>query len=537
MIHTEMIRIGVTGHRILKNPQEIATSVQEVLRKIGKIVKRANNESAKFVAISPLAEGADRIVAQEILAIPGSAMEAILPLEPEEYMKDFETSSSKEEFRGLLQKAAMTHRVTPQPTRSEAYELAGRFVVDNCDVLLAVWDGEAGRGRGGTAEIVNYARKTGKPLVWINANAPKVIKNERLKELHDQELAKKYRRVYEAENLSPKKLNSKQNEALAKLKRHLENSFADCSDRMNEEVKKPLWERMKIISHHILPHFAKAELLAGKYQRLYRLASKTIYILAALAVISIAAQFIFHLPHQVIAVEILSMIIVLLIITYGNHVGWHRRWLDYRLLAERLRYEVFVSFLTDAVTFDESDYLHCRAVHTSWSIKLFNEIKSRNRIDGKLSPAFWGCLKSFLKTAWLEDQRQYHDKKSEEELEKHKLISRCGEVFFALTLVAALLHFFHVGNDFAGKTWTFLAISFPAIGSAFSALRAHFEYKKIADRSMRMVEWLQELINKVDAVNSLDTLQILVKQTESLMLQENSDWHVTMHVHHLETPA
>jgi hypothetical protein len=53
-------------------------------------------------------------------------------------------------------------------SRTEAYEQAGRYVVEHSDVLVAVWDGLSASGRGGTAEIVAWARGLGKAVfrVW-----------------------------------------------------------------------------------------------------------------------------------------------------------------------------------------------------------------------------------------------------------------------------------------------------------------------------------------------------------------------------------
>jgi hypothetical protein len=175
-----MIRIGVTGHRNLTDPLLISEGIQKVLKKIRRIVRNDNSETADIIILSSLAEGTDRIVAREILAAPPSELEAVLPLDPAEYLKDFASSSSRREFRDFLQKASKTHIVRQRSTRSEAYGKAGRFVVDNCDILIAVWDGQAGRGKGGTADMVDYARKTGKPLFWINAANPTVIKEERI---------------------------------------------------------------------------------------------------------------------------------------------------------------------------------------------------------------------------------------------------------------------------------------------------------------------------------------------------------------------
>ena len=52
-------------------------------------------------------------------------------------------------------------------TRVEAYEQAGQYVADHCDVLVALWDGRPATGRGGTEEIVQYARENKRPVVWI----------------------------------------------------------------------------------------------------------------------------------------------------------------------------------------------------------------------------------------------------------------------------------------------------------------------------------------------------------------------------------
>ena len=63
--------------------------------------------------------------------------------------------------------------------------------VDGSDVLIAVWDGEPARGRGGTAEVVAYARSLGKPVVLIDSNTLEVTR-ENLQKLArtDESLAK-----------------------------------------------------------------------------------------------------------------------------------------------------------------------------------------------------------------------------------------------------------------------------------------------------------------------------------------------------------
>jgi len=40
-------------------------------------------------------------------------------------------------------------------------------VVDHCDLLIAVWDGEPTSSRGGMAEIIAYAREQNRPILRV----------------------------------------------------------------------------------------------------------------------------------------------------------------------------------------------------------------------------------------------------------------------------------------------------------------------------------------------------------------------------------
>jgi hypothetical protein len=120
--------------------------------------------------ISALAEGADRLAAREALRL-GAELDVVLPFPREDYEKDFPDAVA--DFRELLSMArvfTLDGLRDGGAAQTESYEAAGRFVVGNCDLLLAVWDGARARGRGGTAEIVSYAIRVGVPVWWIDAN-------------------------------------------------------------------------------------------------------------------------------------------------------------------------------------------------------------------------------------------------------------------------------------------------------------------------------------------------------------------------------
>ncbi|MGN6693991.1 MAG: hypothetical protein ACTHN0_07425 [Aquihabitans sp.] len=151
--------VGVTGHRDLARPDDVAAAVDAVLDALAA-------DGQVLVAVSGLAEGADRIVAQRVLARPGGRLVALLPLDPADYVADFADVASVQEFTDLLAAADEYEVIRGAPsddwTREAAYERAGHAMLDRSDVLLALWDGEPGRGRGGTAEMVFEAGLIGR---------------------------------------------------------------------------------------------------------------------------------------------------------------------------------------------------------------------------------------------------------------------------------------------------------------------------------------------------------------------------------------
>ena len=161
-------RIGVTGHRDLADPDALRAPIREAVRRLKEIVP-VSPEDIVPVVISALAEGADRLVAEVVLRAQEDArLEVALPLPAGDYIGDFKTEDSKQEFCCLLDQASDIWQTPDAPTRDEAYERAGRYIVDRADAVIAVWDGERPRGQGGTAEIVGYAGEQGVPLAWVH---------------------------------------------------------------------------------------------------------------------------------------------------------------------------------------------------------------------------------------------------------------------------------------------------------------------------------------------------------------------------------
>jgi hypothetical protein len=187
-----LIRIGVTGHRKLDDPvamqalvkkaidAEVEKRIPEESSRKTERVQQAGTNAIVFRVLSPLAEGADRVVARAILDYPNACLDAVLPLALEDYLEDFATEGSRAEFEELLKLCKKpvllrTRRIQDErrdpdgqaELRRDAYANAGRYVVDHCDLLIAVWNGEPSRERGGTAEIVQYALKQNRPILRV----------------------------------------------------------------------------------------------------------------------------------------------------------------------------------------------------------------------------------------------------------------------------------------------------------------------------------------------------------------------------------
>lgn len=178
------LRVGVVGHRPGRLQHADSSQLSEAIRDILKMIKEQADSFAMrrrhlfspgpavLRAISPLAEGTDRQFADAALAL-GYELCVVLPFEPEEFEKDFPTSESVEQFRALKGRAQTVFALDGQRgTEPNAYASAGSVVINQSDVLIAVWDGYRENKIGGTEHTLDIALGLGVPTIWIDAHAP-----------------------------------------------------------------------------------------------------------------------------------------------------------------------------------------------------------------------------------------------------------------------------------------------------------------------------------------------------------------------------
>ncbi|MGQ0430231.1 MAG: hypothetical protein ACT4UQ_09885 [Gammaproteobacteria bacterium] len=155
--------VGFSGHRLFGDPVVAAGRLAGALSDLQRMAP------GEWIAVSSAAAGGDLLFARAAQGL-GMAWEALLPLAQAEFQKDFGADDWRE-AEGLLATAESVTVLEGNAEREEAYLDCGIETVNACDLLIALWDGEPARGRGGTAEIVNYARELGKPMIVIDPDS------------------------------------------------------------------------------------------------------------------------------------------------------------------------------------------------------------------------------------------------------------------------------------------------------------------------------------------------------------------------------
>ncbi|MBV8638480.1 MAG: hypothetical protein JO322_10365 [Candidatus Eremiobacteraeota bacterium] len=158
--------VGVTGHRDVAEPH-VDAARDLVTQRLQQLAR--DYPHTPIVVLSPLAEGADRIVAEAALALH---LELVVPLPVslEQYRRDFTAPESLEAFDALLAQAKASF-VVPTPSgpvgEDERYTELGAFIARTSDLLIALWDGMPSRGAGGTADVVDARIANTEPIDWI----------------------------------------------------------------------------------------------------------------------------------------------------------------------------------------------------------------------------------------------------------------------------------------------------------------------------------------------------------------------------------
>ncbi|SNT61903.1 hypothetical protein SAMN05216276_108614 [Streptosporangium subroseum] len=150
-----MTIVGVSGHQRL--PEKARIHAEQKIRAL------LADQPLPLIGVSSLAEGADQLFVEVLLQSDGT-LRAVVPCQG--YETTFEGTARQAYHRFLADAQTVTTLDYDEPGEA-AYDAAGLFVVEHCEVLVAIWDGKPARGLGGTADAVAHARRLGREVIII----------------------------------------------------------------------------------------------------------------------------------------------------------------------------------------------------------------------------------------------------------------------------------------------------------------------------------------------------------------------------------
>jgi hypothetical protein len=177
-----VLRVGVTGHcsdRLSAvELQRVAVSAADIIQRLGTVAVALKEGAAdafdsaqptlRFV--SSLADGVDQIVS-EVALREGHEVQACLPFSGADYRADFPSDDWRKVFDEIRKSPRCTAVLVLDGGRgdlaSASYQAASRVVVQQSDLVVAVWNGERSRGPGGTRDAMADALNAGIPVVWV----------------------------------------------------------------------------------------------------------------------------------------------------------------------------------------------------------------------------------------------------------------------------------------------------------------------------------------------------------------------------------
>lgn len=147
--------IGITGHQKRRGIEWawVASTMRAEIQALGAIDR----------ALSSLAAGSDQVFATVALDL-GIPVTAVLPTK--EYER-FLRGRDLARFQALLPRCDQ-YMIEGATRPNDGFMAAGHYIVDQSDVLFAIWDGEPAGALGGTGDAVGYARARDRRVIHIN---------------------------------------------------------------------------------------------------------------------------------------------------------------------------------------------------------------------------------------------------------------------------------------------------------------------------------------------------------------------------------
>ncbi len=474
-------------------------------------------------------------------------------------------------------------------------EAAGRIMIEQSDLLIAVWDGAAHNLPGGTGHTIVAALSARTPVLWIDPAQPRQCRVLRTvedllppTEVADGELeglvhlalrpgeGGAYLRGIEA--LAAEVWHSRSSrfwtiyrriEALfggeGRPFRSLKRTY-ELPERVATGRCAPVMQAAQAIAgsdpefvanieRASLQRFAWAEGISARLSDFYRSGMMANFVLSALAVgIGLIYQPL-HLDGVKVffaAGEFLTLSLILMIIWRGRRQGWHRRWFETRRVAEYFRHAPPLQVLGVA----RPAGLWPRGGDTSWP-----EYYARHGLRETGLPHMALGREQLrrgleaLRADHVQPQMHYHQAKARMLHGVHHRLDRLSAWLFvaAVLLVATWLSLKGAGlvglvppewSAESAKLFTFLGVMCPTIGAAVAGMRYFGDFERFAGISHRAEARLGELDQRMwrllqappEKLNYLHVAE-LARAVDDAVIDEIEGWQSVFGGKHIAVPA
>jgi hypothetical protein len=461
------------------------------------------------------------------------------------------SDESRDEFLRLVDGAARLTEVSGV-AKNLRYSRASRSVVNRCDVLLALWDGGRGGGSGGTAETVVYAAVHWRPCIWISTVGEHRVSDNlepgtadlfldeilRRAEVASREATHAFRPAGEktAIGAEPKSVLLPVAQAFDALRQFNEEQLPkDFPDRRDTELS--LAEADSEEAAWVVTPYLRATLSAARRHRQFRLATWGMAMLAILAAVALAANVALGRTRLWTVFEAVLLAVLVLVFWYSHmHLDLHRRWLSYRLLAERLRSvrHVAPTGINFPTMTGARDY-YVERHSAAWIERAFEEVwdmrpqAGRARRGPKVPIE---QLRERLAEKWLQKQIDYHHDSAISHDRRERRYRTAVWAFFIAAVVAAVLHSVKKSE---GAT-AFFSIVTPVAAASVGAVATVRQHRAQAERSRRMETTLAARKEDVLGAEDSRSLQHASADAARAVAEETGDWFGAMWFLDIEHP-